>query len=114
MKFDYSTTKETYCNLPTSGSPEVGSEVYTNNGGSVGMPVTVYGYSDPTTNNGLRIKGAAGWVPWNTSLSTGQTGYYDERYGQPGCNQPGDPPCLYYNIYYVGSYYKFEGYGQDP
>jgi hypothetical protein len=78
LYFDYSVLKDTYCALPGSGVPSAVSEVFTSSGHSVGMPVTAYGYSDPNTNNALRIEGANGYVPWTSTLSSGQTGYYDE------------------------------------
>jgi len=101
LYLDYSVLKETYCSLPGSGVPEAVSEVYSGDGSSVSMPVTVYGYSDPNTNNALRIKGASGFVPWTSSLSSGQTGYYDERSGQP---------AYWFGVFNYN--YKVDGYSQ--
>ena len=112
LYFDYSTAKKTYCSLPTSGQAEAVAEIYTYDGNSVTMGPTAWGYSNPNTNNALRIRGANGWVAWTTSLSSGQTGYYDESSGQPGCGQPGNPPCLYYNFGIYNANYYVHGWGQ--
>ena len=109
MYLDYSDLKRQYCSLSISGQPQATSEVLTNDGSSVEMPTTLYGYPALNTNSTLRIKGANGWVNWTTTLSSHTTGYYDERSGQPGC---GTPPCLYYNIQYVYMYYDLAGSGQ--
>ncbi len=97
----------------TSGGPVVGSEIsstYNSSGDPiVEMPTTVYGSSDPST-TGLRIKGANGYVSWNTSLPSGYTMLYDERNcpdsGQnPVC--PNSPKPTYISNFY--NYYKVEG-----
>jgi hypothetical protein len=73
------------------------------------MPATLYGYSNPNTNNTLRIKGANGFVPWTSTLSSGQTNYYDERNGWPDCSTSGMPYCAYY---WFGVYnYNYYVYG---
>lgn len=110
LYLDYNSLKKTYCNLPSSGEPEVVSEIYTADGSHVAMPTTIYGDANPYTNNGLRIKGGNGFVAWLTTLSSGQTGYYDERNGQPGCDRAS---CLYYYISYFNTFYHFLAYGED-
>jgi hypothetical protein len=97
--------------MPTSGSPEAFSETLSTDGSVVGMPLTYYGYSNPNTNNALRIRGANGYVAWTSNLSSGQTGYYDEQYGQTGCGQPGNPACAYY--YFGVDNYNYYVYAED-
>lgn len=89
------------CTFPSSGVGVVSSEVYSFDGTIVEMPTTIYGYSDPNTNNALRLNGANGYVPWTTALSSGETSDYDERYSSP------DYWFSAFNLYY-----KFESYGQ--
>lgn len=69
--------------VPRSGEPQATSETVTADQSCVEMPATVYGYSSPNTNNALRIKGAAGYVPWTSTLSHGGTIDWDERNGSP-------------------------------
>ena len=113
---NYSNLLRSLCGTyPTSGAPTVSSEV-ANQGSQVDgqgpipveMPYTIYGSSSPTTNNGLRIKGANGYVPWYSNLSSGATSWYDER------NCPNVTYCKYsqaYNVAEFGGPYKIEGYG---
>lgn len=96
----------------TSGAPAVGSEtcvcdhVSTN---EVEMPVTIYGASNPNTNNALRIKGAAGYVPWTQTLSTGGTAAYDERNCPNPSYCPSPSPAYYISAFNLS--YKIEAYG---
>lgn len=91
------------CTFPSSGVAVVSSEVYSSNGVAVEMPTTFYGYSNPNTNNALRIKGGNGYVPWSGTLSSGETSDYDERSSSPD-----------YWISTLSPYnhYWFESYGQ--
>jgi hypothetical protein len=87
--------------VPRSGTLEATSEIDSKNGSPVEMPTTIYGYSDPNTNNALRIRGAAGYVPWTPNLSTGGTIGWDERYSTP---------TTYISAFNLS--YKIEGCGQ--
>lgn len=72
--------------IPSSGEAWAGAEVHTHNQNTyVEMPLQYFGNSNPYTNNGLRIKGANGFVPWTTSLSSYYTSMYDEANGAQGC-----------------------------
>lgn len=97
---------------PASGAAGIGSEVsstYMAPGDPVvEMPTTIYGSSSPST-TGLRIKGASGYVSWNTSLPSEYTSQYDER----NCPQAGN--CPFSKPYYISNFNNFyyvEGYGQ--
>lgn len=102
-------------NLPASGTPTVSTEVYNGNtpGLAVEMPQTTFGSSSPTTNAGLRIKGANGWVVWGTNLSSRYTTQYDESTcPNPTWCSSGAPAYAvpYYLSMYYGNYYM-AGYG---
>lgn len=104
--FNYSTLEDSLCSvqggpIPGSAAMEATSEVWSGNGGTIEMPKTVYGYSSPGTNSTLRIKGAAGWVNWTSSLSTGGTIAWDERNTSPT-----------YTLSVLVADYEIEGYGQ--
>lgn len=98
--------------FPTSGAAIVASETCNcaspfGSGPQIEMPVTLFGSSNPNTNNGLRVKGANGYVPWTTSLSSGSTAYYDER-NCPNASCVGSP------AYWVSAFnpnYYFEAFG---
>jgi len=109
--YNYNILEEQWNSFPSSGAAAVFSEVFStyNPSGNpvVEMPTTIYGSPDPTSNNGLRIKGASGYVPWNSSLSSGSTSEYDER-NCPNANCPYSPAYYISNFY---NYYKVEGYG---
>ncbi len=100
--FNYSTFENDTCTLPGSGVPVVASEVFSIDGSVIEMPVTVYGNSNPNTNNGLRIKGAAGWVVWSATLSTGATSELDNS------NQP-----VPYYLHTFNNHYYLKNYGQN-
>jgi hypothetical protein len=73
--------------VSTCGSATIGPE----------MPLTISGYSDPNTNDAMRLDGAHGYESWDQSLTADYTAAYDER----------NPTIKYYisPFYY---YYKFE------
>ncbi len=115
--YNYNYAEAEYDGFPTSGAPTVAGEVYSPYCGSwscgsgnavVEMPTTIFGSSDPSTNNGLRIDGANGYVPWNTSLSSGSTSAYDERNCPNTGNCPHSPA---YTVSNFNNYYKVETYG---
>lgn len=95
-----------------SGAPTIAGEVCNCNQPppiqEIEMPVTVFGSSNPYTNSGLRIKGANGYVPWTSSLSSYTTSWYDERYC-PNDNCPSPAVPYYASLFY--SNYEFEAYG---
>lgn len=103
---NYNVYVDEFCStLPISGAPEAASEVHTHYSGNiVEMPVTVYGYSSPSTNNALRIKGAAGYVPWTLTLSSQSTSEFDER----TTSLP-----YWYSDLSPNNYYWFKSYGQN-
>jgi hypothetical protein len=104
----YNTLVDAMCSVsggsvPGSGAASVFSEVHTHYSGDVvEMPLTYYGSSTPTTNTGLRIKGATGYQTWSTTLTTGSTGLYDER-----------TTGLPYWISESANYYWFSAHGQN-
>lgn len=100
--------------IPTSGEAWAGAEVHTHVDDTiVEMPTTYYGNANPYTNNGLRIKGANGFVPWTNSLSSYYTSYYDEHNGAPGCGPPYNPKCtVFYNYATVYANYRFGSGGE--
>jgi hypothetical protein len=110
--YNIGTTYDLCAPVQSSGAAFAGGEAHTHLPGTVvEMPVTVYGNSNPNTNNGLRIKGGNGYVPWTTSLSSYTTAYYDERYGAPGACAPSNQ-CFYW-ISEFNANYKLESYGQN-
>ena|GEM_PF-6423478 len=96
--------------FPTSGDPSAGSEVNNRNSptNAIEMPYTYYGSTNPNSNSGLRIKGANGYEIWGTSLSSGTTNAYDERYCPNPTNCLATPNYIYSDL--VPSYYYFDGY----
>jgi hypothetical protein len=100
----YSTKVASVCSHPGSGMPYAGSEVYDAYGGLYGpveMPLASYGFSNPNTNNALRIKGlCSGFEPWDTALCAWSTGRYDERYSDP-----------MYRISHYNTWWYFIAYG---
>lgn len=90
LYMNYNTWSDALCDwtsppapVPRSGAAEMISETDSHYGIRVEMPTTIYGYSNPNTNNALRIKGAAGYAAWTPTLSTGGTVAWDERYDNP-------------------------------
>lgn len=63
------------------------------------MPLTVSGYSDPNTNDAMRLLGAHGYEPWDATLTAKYTATYDER----------SMPKSYHYSPFV-AFYKFETY----
>lgn len=53
-----------------SGAMWAASEMDSNSGVVAGLPASYFGYSNPNTNEALRLHGGAGWVPWTSSLSS--------------------------------------------
>jgi hypothetical protein len=94
-----------------SGAPAVAGEVCNCDAPpyvEIEMPTTVFGYSNPNTNNALRVKGANGYVPWNGNLSSYTTSWYDER-TCPNSSCPS--PSVPYYISNVTSNYQLQTYG---
>lgn len=69
----------TDCNEPTSGEMVATTEMASNSGGFVTLPLAHFGTSNPNTNQALRLHGIAGWVPWNTTLTKNYTERIDEH-----------------------------------
>ena len=79
--YNYSTLAVEVCGMPNSMVAEMNNELLNNSGGTTVMPRSVFGASDPNTNNALRLLGASGYQPWDSALTVGGTLYYDERQG---------------------------------
>jgi hypothetical protein len=60
------------CGLPDSGPMAVTNELY-NQSGQGQMALGYFGYTDPSSNDALRLEGADGYVPWNSQLTAGKT-----------------------------------------
>ncbi len=71
------------CSEPTTGEMVVTTEVASNSGGFVTLSPASFGTSDPNTNQALRLHGANGWEPWDTTLTARYTERFDERYSTP-------------------------------
>jgi hypothetical protein len=63
---------------PTTGAMYATTEMASVSGSVVPLAIAYFGTSDPNTNQALRLHGAAGWGPWNTTL----TAYYTERFDE--------------------------------
>ncbi len=64
------------------------------------LALSYFGTSNPNTNQALRLHGANGWEPWDTSL----TAQYTERFDEHSYT----PPYYYHGL---NSYYWFYAYG---
>jgi hypothetical protein len=98
--------------IASSGLEWVGSEAHTHVAGTiVESPLTTYGNSNPNTDNGLRIKGGAGWVNWTTSPYGHLSSQYDESNGATnGCNFT----CtVYYYLNELHPDYNLQTHGQN-
>jgi hypothetical protein len=83
------------CGLPRTMSAQAVNELANGSGNSTTMPRSVFGSASPNTNQALRLMGANGYEPWDTSLLAGGTAVGDER--------TGSAPHYYvsaYNLYY--------------
>ena len=88
-----------------TGEPATGSmwallEVYINSGYQAHIPTYVFGTSNPNTNQAMRLHGANGWEPWDTSLTAQTTDSFDERTSTPT-----------YVVSNYADYYYFLAYG---
>jgi hypothetical protein len=89
------------CGLANSGAPQATSEVYQVTAGPGNeMAQSNWGWSNPNTNNALRLNGSAGWEPWDTTLIARTTAHYDERDLIPA-----------YRISAYNQWYYFTAYG---
>lgn len=90
--YDYNVLATLACGLPNSMAAAAVNEFYNYYAPSDTMPRSVFGSTDPDTDAALRLRGATGWQPWDTTLEAGGTLQIDKR----SC------PC-----YYISSYQEF-------
>lgn len=67
------------CSEVGSGAMVATTEMEDLSGVAPPLPMAHFGYSNPNTNQALRLHGGAGWVPWNATLSSWYTQRYDEH-----------------------------------
>lgn len=82
--YNYNTLAATFCSYAeVSGRMDAMAESYASSPGTTGMALTFFGADAGGTNQTLRLKGAAGYQDWTTSLLAGSTALVDDRTDTP-------------------------------
>ncbi|MEU8070340.1 MULTISPECIES: hypothetical protein [unclassified Micromonospora] len=100
--YNYNSLAERVCGLPNSMAASTSNELYNGTGRSTKMPRSTFGASDPNTNAALRIKGASGYQPWDSSLTKGGTILKDERGSFCPCYVNSPYAAYYHTVRYGG------------
>jgi hypothetical protein len=87
------------CSEPATGVMMATAEMKAGSGTAPYLPLAYFGTSNPNTDQAMRLHGANGWEPWDTSL----VAQYTERFDEHGYT----PKYVYHALY---SYYWFDAY----